>query len=149
MAENASDSKASVRKLTFKALKATIKGLLFYAVYFVLWTFIAPFASMVPGLQQSIEIFVVVYIVLIIIGEFMAGTIYQYFFGAGKALFVIFYMILSLRNGVMSLAFENLSLLIDLRFFIGIAMVLSLLGFAGSVLQAINFVSNRSEATPV
>lgn len=145
MAENPANSKASLRSIAFKALKATVKGLLFYLVYFILWAVIAPFAQLVSGLQQSIEIFVVVYIVLIIIGEFLAGTLYQYFFNAGKALFVIFYFILSLRDGIMNVTFENIALVIDLRFFIGIAMLLSLLGFARSVFQAISFVGEKAE----
>jgi Ca2+/Na+ antiporter len=145
--ERKSGLKASLRKYTGKALKATIKGVLFYAVYFVLWMFVAPFATMIPGLQQSIETFVAIYITLMAIGELMAGTIYQYFFGAGKAMFVILYLMLSLKGGIMGMTIENINLLIDLRLFLAIAMLLSLLGLAKSVLQAINYVNDKAELT--
>jgi hypothetical protein len=146
MANNQSSFKTSLRSITFKALKATIKGVLFYATYFVLWMLIAPFAELVPGLQLMVETFVAVYITLMVIGELTAGTIYQHFFNAAKALFVIAYFILSLNGGIMGITFENISLLIDLRLFLVVAMLLSLLGLAKSVLQAINFMNEKAES---
>jgi hypothetical protein len=92
-----------------------------------------------------IETFVAVYITLMIIGEFTAGTVYQYFFSAAKTLFVIGYLILSLNGGMIGATFESISLLIDLRLFLVVAMVLSLLGLAKSVMQAVNFMNEKAE----
>ncbi len=149
MTDKKNDFKSDLRRMIFRALKATIKGALVYAIYFIAWGFIDPVAQMVPGLQESLEAFVVVYIVLMVIGEFTSGTIYQHFFGAAKALFVIAYMILSLNGGIMSMAFEGINLLVDLRLFLVIAMTLSLLGLAKSVVQAINFMNEKAELTAV
>ena len=145
MADNQSNSKTRIKNITFKALKATIKGVLAYAIYFILWTFIAPVAQFLPGLQQMIETFVAVYITLMIIGEFTAGTVYQYFFSAAKTLFVIGYLILSLNGGMIGATFESISLLIDLRLFLVVSMILSLLGLAKSVIQAVNFMNDKAE----
>jgi hypothetical protein len=41
-----------------------------------------------------------------------SGTIYQHFFNAAKALFVISYLILSLKGGIMGVTFENMSCLL-------------------------------------
>ncbi len=149
MADANNDFKKRVRNFTFKALKATVKGILFYAIYFVLWMFLAPISEMVPGLQQMIETFVMVYIFLIIIGELTSGTIFQYFFNVAKALFVIGYLIFSLKGGIFGLTFQNVSLMVDLRLFLAIAMLLSLLGLAKPVFQAINYMNEKAEYTRI
>jgi len=147
MAETEDGLKKNLRKFWYKALKATIKGILFYIFYFVLWSFLAPVAEVIPGLQLMIETFVIIYIILMIIGELASGTIFQYFFNGAKALFVICYLILSLNGGIFGVTFQNISLSIDLRLFLTIAILLSLLGFAKSVLQAVNYLNERTEYT--
>ncbi len=149
MADADNNFKKKIRNFTFKALKATVKGILFYAIYFVLWMFLAPISYMVPGLQQMIETFVMVYILLMIVGELASGTIFQYFFNVAKALFVIGYLIFSLNGGIFGLTFQNVSLMVDLRLFLAIAMLLSLLGLAKSVLQAINYMNEKAEYTRI
>jgi hypothetical protein len=146
MVDAISDSKKRLRQIWFKVLKATVKAILFYALYFVLWTmFLAPIASIVPVLQQTIETFVIVYIVLMIIGELASGTVFQYFFDAAKALFVIGYLILSLNGGTVSGTFQDMNLIVDLRLFLAFATLLSLLGFAKSLIQAISFLNEKTE----
>jgi len=149
MADANNDFKKRVRNFTFKALKATVKGILFYGIYFVLWMSLAPISEMVPGLQQMVETFVMVYILLIIVGELTSRTIFQYFFNVAKALFVIGYLIFSLKSGIFGLTFQNVRLMIDLRLFLMIAMLLSLLGLAKSVLQAINYMNEKAEYTRI
>lgn len=149
MVEKNNDSRKRLREITFKALKATLKGVLFYGIYFVLWMFLSPISEFVPGLQQTVETFVTVYVSLMIVGELTSGTIFEYFFNAAKALFVILYLILSLKGGIIDLTFQNISFVVDLRLFLGIAMLLSLLGLAKSMLQAINFLSGRAEYTRI
>jgi hypothetical protein len=149
MVENKKSHGPTVRRILYKALKAAIKSTLVYALYFFLWMFFAEYASFIPGLEQSIQTFVAVYIVLIVIGEFTAGTIFQYFFGAAKSLFVMLYLILSLQGGIMSTTFENISLAVDLRLLLSVVMLLSLFGLAKSILQAIDFMSQKAEITSV
>jgi hypothetical protein len=149
MADADNDFKKRVRNFTFKALKATVKGILFYGIYFVLWMFLAPISEIVPGFQQMIETFVMVYILLMIVGELASGTIFQYFFNVAKALFVIGYLIFSLKGGIFGLTFQDVSLVVDLRLFLAIAMLLGLLGLAKSVLQAINYMNEKAEYTRI
>jgi hypothetical protein len=96
-----------------------------------------------------IETFFIIYTVLMIIGNLTSGTIYQHFFNAAKALFVIGYLLFSLGGGVFSAYFENISLIMNLRMFLVIAVLLSLLGLARTVLQAINYMSEKAEITPI
>ena len=124
MGKEGNESKKRLRQFVGKALKATIKAVIIYVIYFVLWSFLAPVSEMIPGFQQTVEIFVIVYIFLMIIGELSAGTIFNHFFNAAKALFVILYLMLSLKGGTMGMAFEGFNLIVDLRFFLIMAMIL-------------------------
>jgi hypothetical protein len=139
------DSKTKLKQLTFKALKATLKGILFYAAYFILWMFLAPLSELIPNFQQTVETFVVIYLIFMIVGEITSGTIFKHFFDAAKALFVICYLILSLKGGIFSVDYQNLSLVVDFRPLIAIVTLLSLFGFAKSILQAINFLNEKAE----
>ena len=149
MVETNNDTKKTLRKFSFKALKATIKGVLVYAIYFILWMVIAPVSQIIPGLQQMIETFVIVYIIFIIVEELTSGTIYHYFFNVGKALFVIGYLIGTLNGGIFGITFQNINLIVDLRLVLTIAMLLGLLGLAKSVLQTINYMSEKAEYAPI
>jgi len=145
MVDNNNVAKKTHRDLVFKALKATIKAVIFYAFYLVLWSFLAPVSEFVPGLQLMIEAFITVYIVLMIISELTSGTIYQYFFNVARALFVIGYLIVSLGGGIFGVTVENVNLMVDFRLILAIAMLLSLLGLAKSVLQAVNYMNEKAE----
>jgi fatty acid desaturase len=149
MASEKNGSRTSLRKIIFKASKASVKAVVFYMVYYVCWLFLTPVASMIPALQQSIQTFVVVYITLIIVGELSSGTVYQHFFGVANALFVIAYLIFSLNSATVSVTYQGVVLMVDLRLFLVIAMLLGLLGLGKSVLQAINFASKKAEQTPI
>ena len=145
MVEKKKEPNSRLRRITINVLKAIIKSIIYYAVYSLLWMLFAPAAQIIPGLQTMFETFFIIYITLMIIGELTSGTIYHYFFSAAKTLFVISYMIMSLGGGILNLNYENVSLLVDLRLFVVIAMLLGTLGLAKSVLQAINFMSEKAE----
>jgi len=145
MTENKKGFRNHLRSFSVKALKAAIKALIFYGIYFLLSTFLAPVSDMAPSLRQTIEMFMTTYIILLIIGELTAGTIFQYFFKAARALFVILYLMLSLNGGMVGITHENVHLMVDLRLFMAIVMLLSLLGFAKSIIQGVDFLNCRTE----
>lgn len=149
MVETNNDTKKKLRRISFKALKATIKGALIYAIYYILWMFIAPISQMIPSLQLMIETFVAVYIIFIIVEELTSGTIYNCFFNVAKALFVIGYLISAFNSGIFGITYQNINLIVDLRLVLEIATLLSLLGLAKSVFQTINFMSGKAEYTRI
>ena len=136
-----------IKDYAFRAVKASVKGALVYIIYFLLAPMLMPLLELVPGLVGTIETFVIVYIVLMMLGELTAGTIFQCFFSTARSLFVIAYLIISLGDGIISVGYENFSLSVNLTMFYTFAVVLSLLGFARSVLQAINFLNERVETS--
>jgi uncharacterized ion transporter superfamily protein YfcC len=147
MAEQQKKSKNLVKDVSFRVVKATVKAVLLYLLYFLLAPMLAPLVGLIPGFMESIEAFVAVYIVLMILSDLTEKTVFQYFFNTARALFFMAYLLLSMGNGVFSTTYENFSLTVNLTLFYTIAVTLSLLGFARTILQAINFMHEKAEAS--
>ena len=127
--------------------KATVKAILVYLIYFLLMPMLAPLFELIPGFMESLEVFVIVYIVLMILGDLTSKTVFQYFFSTARALFFMAYLLLSMGDGVFNTSYENFSLTVNLTLFYTVAVLLSLLGFARTILQAINFMHEKAEAS--
>jgi hypothetical protein len=146
MAEQQKKRKNIVKDISFRVAKATVKAVLVYMLYFFLSPMLAPLFEMIPGFMESIEAFIIVYIVLMILGDITAKTIFQHFFNTARALYFMGYLLLSMGDGVFSTSYESFSLTVNLTMFYAIATTLSLLGLAKTILQAINFMHERAEA---
>jgi len=146
MVEEKKKSKKIVKDVAFRVVKATVKAMLIYLVYFLLAPMLAPLFGLLPGFMESIEAFIVVYIVLMILSDLTERTILQYFFNTARALFFMAYLLLSMGDGVISTSYESFNLTVNLTLFYTVAVTLSLLGLARTILQAISFMSERAEA---
>ena len=135
-----------VKNISFRILKSTVKAILVYLIYFLLTAILAPFLGLIPELLESIEIFVAVYVVLMILSDLTARTVFQHFFNTTKALFLVAYLLISMGDGVLSINYENAILSVNLALFYTLAIIFSLLGFAKTILQAISFMSEKAEA---
>jgi hypothetical protein len=142
-------TKGKMHKNVLKVVKAAVKAAIVIVIYAILIQFLAPVSSIIPSLQQMIQAFIIVYVVLMIISDLASGTLFQHVFNAAKALFVLVYLVFFLNAGIFEYTVGSLSLTVDLRLFLVISMLLGLLGLAKSVLQAINYVSERAEAVLV
>ena len=136
-----------VKDISFRILKSTVKAILVYLVYFLLTAILAPFLGLIPELLESIEIFVAVYVVLMILSDLTARTVFQHFFSTTKALFLVAYLLISMGDGVLSINYENAILSVNLALFYTLAIIFSLLGFAKTILQAISFMTEKAEAS--
>jgi hypothetical protein len=134
-----------VKDWAFKIAKATIKATLIYVIYLVLSPYLGFLATIVPGLIETFEVFVSVTIVLTILGDLTAGSIFECVFNAGRALFTIAYIVFALGDGVLSVPLENIVVTVNLTVFYAIVALLSLVSLAKSALQAINFMCERAE----
>jgi hypothetical protein len=144
--ETKKEAQGGFRKILFRASKATIKGSIFYGVYFVLSQYMAPIFTVVPSFQQTIESFVIAYTVLLIAGELTGGTVYQHFLNVAKALFVVGYLMLSMKSGVIELTLSSIRIAVDFRLILTAAVLLGLLGVAKAVLQAVDYMSEKAES---
>jgi uncharacterized ion transporter superfamily protein YfcC len=147
MVEEKKKSKNFVRDVSFRVVKASVKAILVYLLYFFVAPMVAPLLGLIPGFMESIEAFVIVFIVLMLLSDLTERTIFQCFFNTARALFFVGYLLFSMGDGVFNASYENFSLTVNLTVFYTVAVLLSLLGFARSILQAINFMHERAEAS--
>jgi hypothetical protein len=147
MADQQKKRKNLVKDVSFRVVKATVKAILVYLVYFLLAPMLAPLFGLIPGFMESIEVFVAVYIALMILSDLTTKTVFQYFFQTARDLFFMGYLLLSMGDGVFNTSYENFSLTVNLTLFYTVAVLLSVLGLARTILQAINFMHERTEAS--
>ena len=143
------DVKKGIPKNIFRLLKTTVKVIIVIIVYVLLSQVLAPASVFIPGLQDMIATFLLVYVALMVVSDLFSGTIFQHFFSGAKSLFVIAYLIFSLNSGLLDYTFGNVNLILDVRLFLIVAMLLELVGFAKSMMQAVNFVSEKVELAAV
>jgi hypothetical protein len=146
MVEAKKSGQSKVRDVAFRVVKATVKAMLVSLLYLLLAPLLLSIVGSVPGFAGSLDAFVVVFVALMILGDLTARTIFQCFFGVARALFVALYLISSMGNGVINVAFENLSLSVDVTMLYAVAALLSLLALVRAILQTINFVNERAES---
>ena len=140
-----SNRKHRIWKRIFRILKTTAKVVIVGIIYLILSQFLAPASVMIPGLQDMIATFLIIYVVLMVVCDLTSGSILQHFFSGAKSLFVIAYLIFSLNSGILEYTFGSVNLMIDLRLFLVVAMLLEMLGLAKSVMQGINFMNEKAE----
>ena len=140
-----SSTEKKIRKAVYTVAKTAIKTAVVCIIYVIVSQLLAPVSMFLPGLQQMIQTFVIVYVVLMIVSNLTSGTVFQHVFGAARCGFVMAYLIISLNSGIFDYTFGNLSLMVDLRLFLIIVMLLEILGLAKSAIQAIDFVSQKAE----
>ena len=138
-----------IRKVIFRVAKTTIKVVIVGVIYLLLSRTFGQVSALIPGLQEMIATFVIVYIALMVVCDLTSGLIIQHFFNGAKSLFVIAYFVFSLNSGILDYTFGNVNLMIDIRVFLILAMLFGLLGLAKSIIQAIDHVNEKLELTAI
>ena len=145
MAKQFKSGKITRKDLASRVLKAAVKTAIAITLYEFAVLYLAPAFDMVSGFAGTVETFFIVYVVLMVAGDLTRHTIVQPFLNGARALLVLFYMILALADSVIAVTIDNATLTLDMNLFFTVAVVLSLVGVASSVLEAINFLSERAE----
>jgi len=134
-----------------KIVKAVVKGLLWFIFLYVVPMFIiSSLSTLAPELfsryEQLLPIFVTFTLFFVVASELTSGTIFQHAFNIGKALILMIFIVVALEGGIVALDFQVLHLVADLRVYLAMLLTIDLLGLAKSVLQAINFLSEKTES---
>ena len=95
--------------------------------------------------EQVFGTFTIVVIFFVIASEVTSGTIFQHVFNIGKALVLMVLIVLSFEGGIIEMDFQNVHITADLIFYLTMLLTIDLVGLAKSVLQAINFLSEKTE----
>lgn len=133
------------RNMVPKIIRAALKSAIIMLLYFLFFMLLNPFGNSFLGYQLVFDVFVATYIAFIILIELSSGTIFHYAFIATRALFSVLYVILAFDGGVIATNIENIQFTIDLRYFMSIFILLSLLSFVKGLLQAIKFLIDKEE----
>ena len=126
-------------------MKAGIKAVLIYIVYFIFMLLVQPFFELIGQYSLLIDIFFMVIIAFTFLTEFFSGTIVKYMIEFSKSLFIVFYFVASLNSGIIDVTMENVSIIVNLRFFLLMLVLINVIGMAKTVLSAVNFLHEKSE----
>jgi len=142
--------KSLFRKMLPRVVKAIVKGLLYFVFLYVLPKFlISSLSDFAPSIFASyglfLDVFIVIILFFVVASELTSGTIFQHAFNIGKALILMIFIVYALGGGIMSIDFENVHVVADLRIYLVMLLVIDFCGLAKSVLQAINFLSEKAE----
>jgi len=143
-------AKSFLRKMLPRIVKAAIKALFYFVLLYVLPMFlISQVSGFAPeffaGYGQLLNLFVAVVIFFVVASELTSGTIFQHAFNVGKAIILMILFVLALDGGVVATDFQGIHIWADLRLFLAMLVAIDLLGLAKSILQAINFLSEKAE----
>jgi len=138
-----------------RVAKAIVKGLLYFLLFYALPMFlVSQVSGFAPQLsaeyEQIVILFAAVIIFFAVATELTSGTIYQHALNIGKALILIIFFVLALNGGMMKLDLDilegqRISIVADLRIYLMMLITIDLLGLAKSVMQTVNFLSEKTE----
>jgi len=130
---------------------AVVKGLLWFVFLYVVPMFIvSSLSEFAPEIFSSygnlLLVFVAIILFFVVASELTSGTIFQHAFNIGKALILMIFIVVALEGGIVALDFQGFHLVADLRIYLAMLLTIDLVGLAKSVLQAINFLSEKAES---
>lgn len=129
-----------------KILKASLLAIVLYFLLLYVPTLVV--SSFIPSeYKPFIDIFAAITIFFAFITQLASGTIFQHVFGIARALAFIAFFMQVLSSGIVTGSFEAISILVDLRVFITMFIAVELLEFGKNLFEAINFLSEKVEAS--
>ena len=138
-----------------RVAKAIVKGLLYFFLFYALPMFlVSQVSGFAPQLsaeyEQTVVLFAAVVVFFAVATELTSGTIYQHALNIGKALILIIFFVVALNGGMMKLDLDimegqHISIVADLRIYLMMLITIDLLGLAKSVMQMVNFLSEKTE----
>lgn len=151
----AESGKSFLRKMLPRIAKAVVKGILYFVIFYVFPMFlVSQVSQLAPQLfadyGQTLFMFAAVLIFFAVASELTSGTIYQHALNIGKAIILMVFFVLALNGGIIKLDLDlietqRISILADVRIYLLMLIAIDLLGLAKSVLQAVNFLSEKAD----
>jgi hypothetical protein len=145
LAKWTTNDKITRKEISFRALEASVKALVFYLLFSVIWIYVGSLFDSIPSFGASIQSFVIAYIAFMVIGTVTKGTIFHSVFNGARAMLIFFYMVAELGSSIVSVTMQNVTLSVDLSLFLSISVILSLVGLATAVMEAIGFLNEKAE----
>ncbi|MCW4052260.1 MAG: hypothetical protein NWE78_03485 [Candidatus Bathyarchaeota archaeon] len=146
MGKKVSDRESSFkgRKLVVRILKALLKTVIVYLLFETLSAFLVPL-DVFQSYQAVSVLFVALYIFFIFATELTRGTVFHHILAIANSLVFLLYFTHVLSTSVFHVAMDQIMIMVDLRFFLGIFVLGSILGFARSMLDLLMWINKREE----
>ena len=133
------------RNLSIRILKAGVKAVLVYVAYFIFTLLTQQVYELIGEYSPFIEGFFIAIAIFVFLIEFSSGTIFKYMLEFARSLFVIFYLIIALKSGIIDVNIQNVTLILNLQFFLLMLISINLIEIARTVLSAIDFLHEEAE----
>ncbi len=127
-----------------RVLKAVLKTVIIYFLFETLSAFLVPF-EVFQNYQAVSVLFVAMWIFFIFATELTRGTVFHHVLAIANSLVFLLYFTHVLSTGVFHIEIEQVMIMVDLRFFLGIFVLGSMVGFAKSMLDFLMWVNQREE----
>jgi hypothetical protein len=122
------------------AIKALVKGVIAVLILIAISRLTAPFTAVLPEYNLAFNVFALVFVLFMVIGQLFADTIFKHILDVFSALFLIGYLLYTFTTNVLVINVENVTFIIDLQVILSIIMLLSLVGFAKALLGLVNYM---------
>jgi hypothetical protein len=122
------------------AIKALVKGVIAVLILIAISRLTAPFTAVLPEYNLAFNVFALVFVLFMVIGQLFADTIFKHILDVFSALFLIGYLLYTFTTNVLVINVENVTFIIDLQVILSIIMLLSLVGFAKALLELVNYM---------
>ena len=106
---------------------------------------LTPVYQFYPQAASLVQTYVLIWVVFIILGELMKGTIFQYGLNMSRAFFFIGYSIYALNNGIITETIQSVTFTLNLETFLMMMILIGTLDFAKSLIQLINHMAEKAE----
>ena len=133
------------RNISIRILKAGVKAAFVYVAYFIFTLVTRQVHELIGEYSPFIEGFFIAIAIFIFLIEFSSGTIFKYMLEFARSLFVIFYLIIALKSGIIDVNIQNVALILNLQFFLLMVISINLIEIARTVLSAIDFLHEKAE----
>ena len=147
------DKKTFVRKIVPRILKAAVLVVITYLPLYFTSALVRPLQSFFPWYEPLTNIFAAVFIFFLVAGVFSSGTVFQYVFGVARTLVLMIFFICVLNGGIITLALPiegaTVNIMLDLTVVLAMLVLVCLLGIGKNVVQAIDFMSGKTETEKI
>ena len=147
------DTKTFVRKIVPRILKAAVLVVITYLPLYFISALVRPLQSFFPWYEPLTNIFAAVFIFFLVAGVFSSGTVFQYVFGVARTLVLMIFFICVLNGGIITLALPiegaTVNIMLDLTVVLAMLVLVCLLGIGKNVVQAIDFMSGKTETEKI
>ena len=133
------------RNISIRILKAGVKAVLVYIAYFIFTLLTQQVYELIEEYRFLIEGFFIAIAIFVFLIEFSSRTIFKYMLEFARSLFVIFYLIIALKSGIIDVNIQNVILVLNLQFFLLMLISINLIEIAKTVLSAIDFLHEKAE----